>query len=293
MSKPEGLEPQVSIVMPVRNGEPWLRAALDAIVSQDLDDDFEVVVVDNGSTDASVAIAEDFASRIPFLEVRDASSCSGQAEALNAGVAASRGAYLLFLDADDVIQPGYVRAMVRALETQPFVAARLDCEALNPGWLRHSRPPAQEDRIGDAFGFLPAAAGCSIGIRRSTFEELGGFDSHIAAGNDIDLSWRAHLSSVPVAFVSQAVVQYRYRDTIGQIFTQGRSYGRAGPTLYRRYRQHGMVRRSWAAALRFNAGAFAHLLRARSKGEVALCAFLFGFRLGIIEGCWSQRVVYL
>lgn len=284
---------ELSVVIPVYNGEPELEEQLEALAGQEYSGDWELIVADNGSTDDSVALARRFEDRIPHLTIVDASAQPGQAYALNAGAAACNGRSLLFLDSDDVVAPGYLAAMAAALAEAPFVAARLDCVSLNPSWVRTSRPPTQTDGIGAPFAFLPSAAGCSIGIWKSVFDEVGGFDSSILLGNDVDLCWRVQLASYPLHFVPQAVVQYRYRDTLKGIFAQARTYGTAGPTLFSKYRDLGMPRRSGRSAVRFHGAAVVRLVRARSKSDLAGCAFLFGYRMGLLEGCLRRRALYL
>jgi GT2 family glycosyltransferase len=122
---------------------------------------------------------------------------------------------------------------------------------------------------------------------------VGGFDDTIMLGTDVDLCWRVQLAGSALRFVPDAVVRYRYRDTWGGIFAQARTYGTAGPALYRRYRARGMPRRPWRTALRFHAAAFVRLARARSRSELAACVFLFGFRFGLVLGCLENRVLYL
>lgn len=285
--------PVLSVIIPVRNGAADLPVQLEALAGQEFGEAWEVVIADNGSTDGTPEVAQGFRPRLGALQVVDASASPGQAFALNAGAEAARGRSLLLLDADDVVAPGYLSAMAAALEESPVVAARLDCDSLNPPWLRCSRPPTQTDGVGAPFAFLPSAAGCSIGVWRETFLAVGGFDPALMLGNDVDFCWRVQLAGHSIRFVADAVVGYRYRDTLVGIFAQARTYGTAGPALYRRYRDKGMPRRSARAALRFHAAAVARLLRARSRSDLASCAFLFGFRLGMVEGCVKNRVLYL
>jgi GT2 family glycosyltransferase len=286
-------DPTLTVLIAVRDGAEVIPPQLEALVSQEFEGTWELVISDNGSRDGTVAVVEGFADRLPGLQIIDASARPGQAYAINEGARAARGRSILLVDADDLVQPGYLAAMAAALEENDFVAARLDCRALNPPWLWTSRPPTQTDGIGSPFAFLPSAAGCSIGIARSVFEEVGGFDDTIMLGTDVDLCWRVQLAGHPLQFVPDAVVGYRYRDTLRGIFAQARTYGTAGPALFRRYRAQGMPRRSWRGALRFHAGAFVRLVRVRSRSEVAACAFLFGFRLGVVLGCFENRVLYL
>lgn len=285
--------PALSVLIAVRDGADVIVDQLVALASQEFTGTWEVVVADNGSQDQTVALVEDFADVLPHLKIVDASARPGQAFAINEGARATRGRSILLVDADDLVQPGYLASMAAALDENDFVAARLDCESLNAPWLRSSRPPTQTEGIGDPFGFLPSAAGCSLGIRRSIFEEIGGFDDSIMLGTDVDLCWRAQLAGCSLRFVPDAVVSYRYRDTWHGIFTQARTYGTAGPALYRRYRDRGMPRRPWRRALRFHAAAFVRLARARSRSDLAACMFLFGFRYGLVTGSLEHRVLYL
>jgi GT2 family glycosyltransferase len=283
----------VSVVVPVRNGAAELRHQLHALSRQEWSGSWEVVIVDNGSTDGTREVGESFVSMLPRLRVVDASNGIGHAHAVNCGIAAAGGDAILFVDADDEVAPGYLDAMAGALERHPFVAARLDDDALNEPWCRQSRPAAQAEGLGRPFGFLATAAGCSLGIRRSVIERVGCFDATLPVCDDIDFCWRAQLEGVELTFVQDAIVRYRYRDTFRGIFEQGLGYGRAGPLLYRRYRGLGMPRRSWRSVGRFWLGSLSRLMLARSKGDFAEVTFLLGYRLGILQGCWRSRVLYL
>jgi len=283
----------LSVVIPIRNAADDVRDQLAALADQSFEQPWEVVVADNGSTDGIGAVIASFVDRLPGLRRVDASHRAGQAHAVNIGARASTGDALLFLDADDVVAPGYLHAMSRALTEHPFVAARLDCDALNPPWVRNSRPRMQTDAVGTPFGFLPSGAGCSLGVRRELFESVGGFDEDIILGNDVDFCWRVQLASGPLVFVPEAVVQYRYRASMRGIFDQARSYGTAGPVLYRRYRHRGMPRRPWRKALRFHGALLVRLLRIRSRSDVAEWVFLAGYRVGLVEACIGERVLYV
>lgn len=280
------------MIIPVLNGTPHLRTQLDSVVRQAVPWLWELVVVDNGSTDDTVEVVQSFRDRLPALRLVS-EPVKGKSMALNHGVAASNGQVLVFLDQDDEVAPGYLAAMGEALEAAPFVASRLDVEMLNPDWLQRSRPPTQEEGVGDPFGFLPVATGCSMGIRRNVFEAVGGFDPAFETCDDIDLSWRVQLAGTGLRFVPDAVLHYRYRDSLREIFEQARAYGAAGPALYKRYRPCGMNRRSVRAALRFHGGALLRVVRIRSRSDLAASAFLIGFRVGLLGGSIRNRVIYI
>lgn len=285
-------EVRLSVIIPVLDGLPYLKEQLAALGAEDTSWVWELIAVDNGSTDGSLEVLQQFASRRPNVRViRE--PVRGKSRALNRGAASAQGDFLIFLDQDDVVAPGYLNAMVAALEDHVFVASRLDSSTLNSGWVRGSRPLPQEDGVDSPFGFLPCATGCSIGLHRSAFEAVAGFDPSVAVTDDVDLSWRLQLSGVPLHFAPDAVVSYRYRTSLRKIFHQGRAYGTAGPTLYRRYKAFGMPRRPLRLAFRFHLAALVRAVRIRSKTDVARWLFLIGLRIGIIEGCIRNRVLYL
>ena len=108
--------PQVSVVIPVYNIEAHLRQCLDSVAGQTLSD-LEVVCVDDGSTDASPAILEEYAQKDPrFQVIRQANAGPGAAR--NRGMERSSGRYLIFLDSDDWFEPDFLERMTaRAEET--------------------------------------------------------------------------------------------------------------------------------------------------------------------------------
>jgi len=130
--KSEGL-PSLSIVVPVRNEEQHVEAALTSVLSLDYPD-FEVVVLDDRSTDATPALLARMAKQHPELQVKRIESLPegwlGKNHALYQGALASRGEYLLFTDADILYEPDTLRRAIAYLENE-----RADFLALFPGML--------------------------------------------------------------------------------------------------------------------------------------------------------------
>lgn len=104
----------VSILVPVYNASQWLRQCLDSIVGQTYDN-LQVVLVDDGSTDDSLAICREYAERYPFVEVYHQEN-KGVAAARNSLLDRVRGEYVLFVDADDWIEPNAVEVMTQLAE---------------------------------------------------------------------------------------------------------------------------------------------------------------------------------
>ncbi len=269
----------------------YLAEMLESLAGQGLGCPWEVVIADNGSTDGSLAICAAFSGRLPTVTV-DASDRPGQAHARNVGARTARGNKLIFLDHDDVPAAGYLAAMREALNDHPFVAGVLDHYQLNANWAIRARASAISSS--PLSGIHPWAYGCVLGIRRTYFESVGGFDESLPAGEDVDLCWRvSRYAEVDLHMVPEAVLHYRLRTSYAALFRQGLLYGRGGPTLYRRWRSQGMERRSITAVLR-SWGAIAwRLATRREAGARGEAYFLAGQRLGCVLGSLTEHVVFL
>jgi glycosyltransferase involved in cell wall biosynthesis len=238
----------VSIVIPCLNGAATLADQLDGIAAQKWSGQWEIVVADNGSTDDSAAIALSYSDRVPTIRVVDASSKRGAPAALNVGVGAAKSDYILILDADDQVAPGYLAAMVEGLDQHDVVAARYDFDTLNPSMSTSGRGQHQVEGLMSRYGYLPYAGCGGLGFRREAFELVGGFDSDLLWLFEIDFCWQAQQSGLELAFLPEAVVRVRFRESEHDVYRQARNWASAEPDLYRRYRSLGMVRsptRTW------------------------------------------------
>lgn len=229
----------ISVIIACYNGAETLGETLGALTAQDWDRPWEVVLADNASTDASVAVFRAHARTHPEVAMRvvDASRNRGKSYALNVAIGAARGRALLFCDADDVVAPGWLAAMGAALETQDFVAARMDLARLNPGWIGGYRDNNQIhglDRI-DHAPYCAHAGGGTFGFRRAVFDQVGPFDPDFAYLEDADFCVRAHLHGFRLSFVPEAVMHVRFRDTPERIRRQAYNYNRYRALLRRRY----------------------------------------------------------
>ena len=179
----------ISVIVPVRNGMPWLVEQLRALTEQECHLPWEVIVADNNSTDESRSVVEEWVNRSDRVRLVDASHVRGPGATRNVGVGEARGELLAFCDADDVAQPGWLTAHVLALADADISAGVFDAWSLNglgaPSSSSYAPPPAM-----GLYGFLPAAGSGNVAFRRRVFEELGGFTEDMMTGEDIDLSWR-------------------------------------------------------------------------------------------------------
>ena len=285
----------ISVVIPVLNGADTIGQQLQALAEQDTDVAWEVVIADNGSTDASVAVAESFDGVLPGLRVVDASRRRGPAAARNIGVEAARGEVLAFCDADDIVAPGWLAAMASASTEQDFVAGGLnfDFASLGAKLRAHDRSPAWAPCVGH-FGWLKYALGANMAVSRRAFHEVGGFVEELHAGEDLDLSWRLQLAGYTLHYEPGALVHKRPRPSNRHTVRQHVNYGRHDVALFKRLRSSGMPRRPAAAQVRLYGWLAVNVWRVIAGGrgrDTWLVAFAGA--LGRMIGSVRYGVVYL
>jgi glycosyltransferase involved in cell wall biosynthesis len=190
-------DPTFSVVMPAYNVETTIGPAVESVLRQTWDD-FELIVVDDGSTDQTHAAVEPFEVNPRVRVVRHENR--GLAAARNTGIAHARGEHLAFLDSDDLWMPTYLEAMARALAEDPRAGI-----GYTDAWVLDERtraiyrrgtamscmdPPAQPPQDPQAL-FARLVRGnfifSSATVRRSVIEKVGPFDSRLRAAEDWEL----------------------------------------------------------------------------------------------------------
>ena len=191
----------VTVVIPAYNCEPWVAEAIDSALAQD-HANVEVVVVNDGSTDGTLSVLRRYGDRIRLVDQKNA----GPPAARNAGLAAARGQYIAFLDADDVWWPTKLSDQVSFLQGHPDVGTAVSTwEAWAPqGDGRFVRPAAPPPR---AAGDMPRALWCGwrynellfdcellttcVLMRAEVVHQVGSFDTGLWNGDDYDYWLRA------------------------------------------------------------------------------------------------------
>jgi GT2 family glycosyltransferase len=229
--------PLISVVVPVRNGMPWIEHQLQALSAQALAAEWEVMVADNGSDDGTRSCIEHWSERDSRIHLVDASARRGAAAARNRGVRSARGSLLAFCDADDVVRPGWLASMWEALADAELVAGVFDFAALDGGPTSLPVPAASRQ-----LGFLPFGLSANLAVRREVFEAVDGFSEELSPEEDVDLCWRLQLAGYRFVVANDAIVEKRERAAGLPTFRAAWAYGRCGPRLYVRYRAEGMRR---------------------------------------------------
>jgi glycosyltransferase involved in cell wall biosynthesis len=209
---------RISLIVCTRNRADQLRHCLDHLAALDYPHEWELVIVDNGSTDATPTIAADFAARANFPVVCVHEPRPGLSNARNRGIAASRGAILMFTDDDCYVATDLLRA-TEAIFADPaigFASGRIllhdptDYAAtINESVMPHLFPPRRRLWTG-------AIAGANLAIRRAALEAVGDFDPLLGAGaplksaEDTDMAMRLSLAGWAGRYSPEMVVSHHH-----------------------------------------------------------------------------------
>ena len=284
-----------AVIVPARNCANTVGRQLAALAAQDFAGTWELLVVDNGSTDTTGSVARAWSERFPVsMTVLDCPR-PGVNRARNAGARVARGKVLAFCDGDDEAASGWLTAIVAATHSADLVGGRLDETSLNSTHRRALRPHFVQGQLPVALGHLDFAPGANLAIGKTSLALLGGFDEAFTLGHDdVDLSFRAHQAGLRLGWAGDAVVAYRHREGGWRLFCQFVRYGRAEPLLYRHHRSCGLPRTKVLHALRRWTSLLPRLPRALINEE-ARGAWLVtaGSSLGRCFGSIEHRSLYL
>jgi glycosyltransferase involved in cell wall biosynthesis len=288
---------KLSVIIPCLNEAAHIAVQLEALANQEWDQPWEVLVCDNGSTDPTVSLAQQYQTRLPRLAIVDASARPGQAHARNVGAQVARGELLAFCDADDEVGPGWVAAIGTALAQHDCVASRFEPGKLNAPWLLNSRACPQQSNLQQYTypPYLAHASSSGLGIKRACHEAIGGFDETMRFLEDTDYCWRLQLAGVNLHFVSDAVIHYRFRDRLDEIYWQAYRYAKYNVLLYKKYRPQGMppLQVSWQAEARAWWQLLRRLPRLQQPAKRARWARELGRRMGRLSGSIAYRTLAL
>ena len=224
--------PRVSVVVCVYNGEATLAECLLGVQQLDYPD-YEVIVVDDGSTDNTAAIAAECGCRVIRTENR------GLSNARNSGMDAATGEIIAYIDSDAQPDSGWLTYLAHTFMTTSHVAVGgpniappgdgfvPDCVARSPGNPVHV---LLSDRVAE---HIP---GCNLAVRKAALQAIGGFDGQFRiAADDVDACWRLQDAGGTLGFNPAAMVWHHCRQTVRGYWRQQKNYGRAEAMLERKW----------------------------------------------------------
>ena len=225
------MHPPVSIIMPVRNEQRHLAAAVQAVLDQDYPGDLQMVLAVAPSSDGTQAVASQLAAGDSRITV--VANPSGRTpDALNAAINASSHAVIVRVDAHSELSPGYITRAVATLERTGAdnvggVMAAVGHSPFEQAVAAAMRSPfgvgAASFHTGGAEG--PADTVYLGVFRRSAIERVGGYDPHFTRAQDWEMNYRIRSTGGTVWFDPGLVVTYRPRGTVRSLARQYLEYG--------------------------------------------------------------------
>lgn len=205
----------VSVVVPTRNRAEKLRVCLESLLAQNFPADrYEIVVVDDGSTDGTIETALALAASggpVPLVVVTQ--SARGAGAARNVGLAVATGDPVCFIDDDTDVPPEWLPAMVQGFERYPGAdayAGRVRVRVEKRGWKPCPQHPlAATLNAGTADRTLLTAVGANMAVRRSAVDKVGVFDDWIVGAEDTEWFDRLRHAGGTVMYIGEAGVWHR------------------------------------------------------------------------------------
>ncbi len=238
----------VSVVVPVRNAARTLPQCLVALAKLD-PAPYEIVLVDNGSTDESLSLIQRFAldrrSKIVQILVEQR---RGAATARNTGVRAAKGDVIAFTDADCAPDPSWLRALLTPFDDPAVLAVAGQVQAAAASTtlelfsvlytLQSTQKYARYHQWTPWEGGFPTA---NFAVRCDSFKTLGGFDEEVEIyGEDYDLCARLYEHNAVIVYTPDARVRHHHRTTLRGLLRQAFGFGRSHPYLLRRHACSGL-----------------------------------------------------
>lgn len=240
----------ISVIIPAFNAGDVIGNQLQSLSEQRWTGDWEVIIADNGSTDGTTMRAKAWQGKVPRLRVVDASDKQGASHARNVGARNARGTYLLFLDADDVTEPGWLVAMAAASRDSALIAGVTVPHLIGGGDAEAGIGRATAfSKLLPSEGFLDAAGAGNLGVRRDVWDSVGGFRESMMAGEDTAFCWDVQLAGYSLLWVPEAVVRYHVRRNMRQLAKQQYAWGVGAAQLYGLFKDSGAPRPSFTGAM--------------------------------------------
>lgn len=219
-------KPLVSIIILTYNSLKFIEKCLESVLNTNYEK-FEIVIVDNGSTDGTVELIQKRFGEEEKIKLIVNRENVGFAEGNNVGAKFAKGKYIVFLNADTIVDPNWINEVVKVMENNPDIGV---CQSklllmdkpeffdsagdfidkygvmMRRGGDIPEKDIGQYDRVEEIF----SARGAAMIIRKDLFEEIGGFDTmYFLTYEDIDLCWRARLNGHKIFFVPKSIVYHK------------------------------------------------------------------------------------
>ena len=242
------MKPKISVIIPVYNDPEGLRVTLESLVAQDFPrTEFEIIVVDNGSTDHTREIAATYAAAYPDLVIAvEENEIQSSYAARNKEIRVSRGQVLCFVDANMSVEQDYLAKVDRL-----FASGCVDYVGFSVKMVFKIRSIAALYDCMTGFniqhdiehvGFAPT---CCLAIRREIVEKVGMFDSRLVSGGDLEFGRRVKEAGFSLRYVPDICMMHPARSTLGSLIAKhiriGRGFRQLKLYYPDRFRHYGTI----------------------------------------------------
>ncbi len=217
----------VSVIMPVGRVDGELNDQIEALRGQTYAHSWELIMSLNTPDGEQRRKLDELVGSLSDLEVKvvDSSSLRSASHARNVGAGEAQGQLLLFCDSDDIAHKEWIENLTAALDYYGAVGGFLDEDVLSVPGQEHWRPPATPGELPRFLGH-PYLVSANMGVTRTNFEAVGGFNTDLIRGEDIAFSWDLLDRGVELGYSSEAVMYYRHRKGLQAMMQQHYLYGR-------------------------------------------------------------------
>ena len=229
-----------SIIVPVYNRPKEIEELLESLTKQDFSDDFEVLIIEDGSTDTCKSIIENYTAQLDLKYYFKENTGAGASR--NFGMQQSSGNYYIILDSDVLVPKQYLSEVSKALDTnftdafggpdaahQSFTPLQKAINYSMTSVLTTGGIRGKKKAVGK---FQPRSF--NLGLSQTAFSKTKGF-ANLKVGEDIDLTFRLWENGFETQLIESAFVYHKRRSTIKQFFKQTFAFGTARPQLNKRY----------------------------------------------------------
>lgn len=227
--------PKVSVIIPAYNNATYLCEAIDSVLAQTYND-FEIIIVDDGSTDDTknnvLSYVQRYPDKIKYFYQRN----KGAGSARNKGIEEAQGEYFAFLDADDFVTPEWLGKLVSSFQNNNIGACVGRVVSPMPRTLIQSLVSSKIDDMSPIKDRGNYFVGSNLMVKKIVFEIIGKFDEDFCyASEDTDFGIRIGLSKFLIAYNKEAVMFYRQRADFCGLLKQKYRNGKSKIFLYKKY----------------------------------------------------------
>ena len=231
-----------SVVVPFYNAMRTLTRCLDSLINIDYPKkSFEVILVNNSSTDSSLSIAENYPFKIITENRKNAYS------ARNHGIRECENEIIAFTDADCVVESQWLKMFSKSFEDDSVMGCGGEIYSYPPGNLIERYPISRgyhdnKGHLTSGLFFLPWIDTANSAYRREMFDDIGYFDDrNFEIAGDVDMSWRACLYGFKFNYVPEARVAHINRGSLGNLLGQNYQYGCSSVRIRRKYKDFSYI----------------------------------------------------